>query len=894
MPLPPYRYRLLFILLSCVTHQAVAAEASTELPTVNVTATRKDKLTGKSMLDKESIKERPNQNGNLTDLLRDNPAVQFSNAAGSSMTPGELRPDQISIHGSPFWQNQFRLDGMGTNNDLDPADRGQGQLVVSTGSDTQGFYVDSRLLESVTVMDSNVPAEFGGFTGGVIDARTKRYSGSDHFAASWRTTRDSWTKQPLDPEMDSAAQRNDASAPSRFQQQFKKNFYTVSAEKGLGRDWGMVMSLSRRESTIPSEENGGILVGAPGRPMIELVDDGNKQQKRAIDNALVKFSWVPGAATAVDLSLNAARSRESLFLNGLSHSDYTRNHDSYGASISWTQRLERGRFEAVAGVGLQDDRRDTPAKERRKVGDIAELRELLTRQAEGMPSPQKEQWLDVLSRAPILNEHGGYGNLRSRQRTYEARFKFEADPLATGPLTHALSAGVQLAKVKANYLRPEDSVQVTYGCRYDATGCSGAFDPVSRTVFPKGESGTRFSSNGLWLEDRVNYGRVEARLGLRVDRDDFLRETLFAPRLALGWDVNGDGRWLMNAGLNRYYGRSMLAYKLKEAENRGLYQETLDWSSGGSEPDVYRTELGQDYGGYAGLRTPYEDETLLGLTYRGDSAVAGVRYVHRDGHDPVVRDRQFPDAIALQTKLRLLEDRLRGPGLSNAERAALRRQIAQFRRDNADMLNKATFLKYVNRGKSRYDAVIFELRNARPFALAGSFTQASVSLTLSRQRTSLQGSDGYNSMTSDYHVRTDKVWHNGQLVDVASLNSPDYNRPRALNLNVSTQWPSYGLSLSHQLRWRSKVTQPEQDRNSIKKIGDEYFYMVRDERLPSTFTWDARLLWKPAFAGGMYTSLEVSNLLNRRNVTGTYTYGDKRYRRYEMGRQFWAEIGYEF
>ncbi|GHD77870.1 TonB-dependent receptor plug domain-containing protein [Vogesella fluminis] len=872
----------------------MAAKESAELPTVQVVAPRKDKQTGKSILDAESIKERTTQNGNLTDLLKDNPAVQFSNASGNSMTPGEIKPDQISIHGSPYWQNQFRLDGMGANNDLDPADTGQGQLVVSTGSDTQGFYVDSRLLESVTVMDSNVPAEYGGFTGGVIDAKTKRYSGSDRFAASWRTTSDSWTKQPLDPELGTTAKSNDASAPSRFQQQFKKDFYTLSGEKGLRDDLGVVMSLSRRESSIPSEENGGILVGAPGRPMVALVDDSNKQQKRIIDNALAKFSWQPDAGTTVDISLNTAKSKESLFLNGLSNSDYTRHHNSYGASISWAQNLEIGRFEAIAGMGQQDDQRNTAAKERRKIGDLAELRELLTRQADTMPSPGKEQWLDILDRAPILNEHGGYGNLQSRQRTYEARFKFESRPVNTGSTSHTLSTGIQLAKVKAGYMRPEDSVQVTYGCRYDTNGCSGIFDPASRTVFPKGESGTSFASNGIWLEDRLDYGRVEARLGIRADRDDFLHQTNFAPRLALSWDVNGDGRWLMNAGMNRYYGRSMLAYKLKEAENRGLYQETLDWSSGGSEPDIYRTDLGQDYGGYDGLRAPYEDEALLGLAYRGDSAITGIRYIRRDGHDPVTRDRQYPEAIALQTRLRLLEDRLRSPGLSNTERTALRREIAQFRRDNADMLNKATFLKYTNRGQSRYDAAIVELRNAKPFTLAGSYTQASLSFTLSRQRTSLQGSNGYNSITADYHVRTDKVWHNNQLVDISSLNSPDFNRPRALNLNISTQWPAYGLNLNHQLRWRSKVTQPEQDRNSIKKVGNDYFYSIRDEHLPSTFTWDAKLLWKPAFAAGAYASLEVSNLLNKRNVTGTYTYGDKRYRRYETGRQFWAEVGYEY
>ncbi|WP_157823042.1 TonB-dependent receptor plug domain-containing protein, partial [Shewanella indica] len=69
-------------------------------------------LTQHETLTREDIKKRPTGDGNLTDLLRSNPAVQFSNSANSSLNQGEIKPADISIHGSNAYQNAFLLDGM--------------------------------------------------------------------------------------------------------------------------------------------------------------------------------------------------------------------------------------------------------------------------------------------------------------------------------------------------------------------------------------------------------------------------------------------------------------------------------------------------------------------------------------------------------------------------------------------------------------------------------------------------------------------------------------------------------------------------------------------------------------------------------------------------------------
>ncbi|WP_163579390.1 TonB-dependent receptor plug domain-containing protein, partial [Klebsiella pneumoniae] len=86
------------------------------------------------------IKQRNTGDGNITDLLKSNPAVQFSNNDSTSMNQGEIKPSRISIHGSSSYQNSYKLDGVSFNNDFDPANSGNGETNTRVTSDEQGMY----------------------------------------------------------------------------------------------------------------------------------------------------------------------------------------------------------------------------------------------------------------------------------------------------------------------------------------------------------------------------------------------------------------------------------------------------------------------------------------------------------------------------------------------------------------------------------------------------------------------------------------------------------------------------------------------------------------------------------------------------------------------------------
>lgn len=122
----------------------------------------------------QMLESSPSGNGDIGSILRILPNVQFDNAQNRSTTPGEIDPARISISGGLHYQNSFQLDGMNMNNDLDPA--GSADWLGGAPGRSQGLAVDTSLLDSITVLDSNVSAAYGGFSGGVVEANTRKPS----------------------------------------------------------------------------------------------------------------------------------------------------------------------------------------------------------------------------------------------------------------------------------------------------------------------------------------------------------------------------------------------------------------------------------------------------------------------------------------------------------------------------------------------------------------------------------------------------------------------------------------------------------------------------------------------------------------------------------------------
>lgn len=88
---------------------------------------------------------------------------------------------------------------------------------------------------------------------------------------------------------------------------------------------------------------------------------------------------------------------------------------------------------------------------------------------------------------------------------------------------------------------------------------------ATRNVYPADDVEVALNEAGVFAESTLRYRRFTGTLGLRYDYDDFLRNHDIAPRSRASLDVFGDGRTVLRAGLNRYYGAPLLTYRLREA-----------------------------------------------------------------------------------------------------------------------------------------------------------------------------------------------------------------------------------------------------------------------------------------------------------------------------------------
>ena len=96
------------------------------------------------------------------------------------LTTNTPSPNQLTISGGFAYDNVFLIDGVDVNDNL---------LGI-----VNDLYIEDAIGE-VQVLTSGISAEYGRFSGGVVNIVTK--SGGNHFAGSYRTTftRPSWTQR---------------------------------------------------------------------------------------------------------------------------------------------------------------------------------------------------------------------------------------------------------------------------------------------------------------------------------------------------------------------------------------------------------------------------------------------------------------------------------------------------------------------------------------------------------------------------------------------------------------------------------------------------------------------------------------------------------------------------
>lgn len=786
------------------------------LPTLTVIGELENPAGAPATLDGELLRQLPQGNGTLTELLQVLPDVQLSDQVNSSKSGGEILQPGVSISGGKLYQNNFLIDGIGNNSLLDPAGASRDDV-----NDTLGHPFErslrSNLIERVDIYDSNVPARFGGFTGGVIDARTRQPRPEFDGELGFRTTRSNWTRLHF-----SDSDRADLAQGGRsdLQSKFRKEQYSATLDLPLTPTLGLLLSGGELTAHIPQRHLGG-----------------TASQQRRQQDGLVKLAWDPNPADHLELSLSSTPYRSTRYIRNVLNSQFHQRLDGAVLQSSWTHFGARG--EARIDAAYRDSRQRRDAPQHFRAWGVTDSRD----------------WGRLVNSA--VSGEGGFGDLEKIQRSGELKASFDWEELTLGRSHHNVSAGLEFSRITASFERLQTSYAYQGAQLTPDILCGdNSFDCVEneqffteRLVYLAGKSRAELNQGALFVEDLARIGRWELRPGLRLEHNDLMTQTNLAPRLTASYDLFGDQASVLTAGLNRYYGSTLLTAKLREAkqpfrsESRAAFRNRpLAW-----EPNAIQ---GRVLTRFSELETPYADELALGLDQSLYGGRLSLKYVLRENRDELV---------------------------------------TSFGPLQADGLRRFTFN---NLGRSHHEA--YRLTWER------SWTKHLLSLNATYQETR-SNYINYDDELGQENT-SGQVWYQGRRISLSELPGRDHNRPWRLNLTYVATLPQ-GFSFTNITRLRSGYRKIENSGRTEAIPGSESrpdpftgepIFEVRDVyeevKYSPVVTFDWKLSWRsPHWQGqSIELTIEALNLFNARSRTAGSTDA------YELGRQFWAGAQYYF
>lgn len=836
--------------------------AALQTPDIVVLGKPEHNFQGEAVIDRRAIESFAGANGDLTTLLKMHPSVRFDTTQQSSNTPGEINPADISINGAKFYQNNFMIDGVSINNDLDPAassaSRNDYNGIYNLPSNAFGIATDADLLEEVRVYDSNVSAKYGRFNGGVVDAITRRPREGLHGKISAQMTQSDWAEYHLNND-DISEEDFALSSDFTRQPEFKKLTTRMMLEGHVTENFGLIGNIVRKTSEIPLYAyEGGFL---------SPTDAGKRDQKRSIENYMLKGFWTPSDRLDVSFTLIDAPASGDYFKANERNSGFTIDQGGQLASMQAIWDSDLLTYTHKLSYKTVQTSRDA---------DSNFLLPWRWSDEKNWGNPFRNGALS----AAATSREGGMGDLEQRQTGVEYSLDAALQPLNFAGSEHTLSAGLELRRQEASYEVLEDSftgsvLQLTTANA--GTSCatsSGAVDNVMCSIGTNAE-GTRQrqffrqlnyytagkieveqTDYALYLQDDIRIGRLNVRPGLRLDGDNYMEKRTLAPRLASSYDFFDDQRSVLTAGLNRYYGRNLFKYRLADGRESLRYRMTRASSTGDTISEFGElTQSSVDENSFRTLDIPYDDEWMIGFAQEMVGMRWELKYVNREGHDQVVRSRA--SYLGLE------------PG------------------DGEGSI--ANYYTYTNAGSSRSKTVTLTVTPLQPLKLAG--TSTSFQFGADWNETQSAYSD-YESLFDDENLDDKDVYYDGKLMPYSELPASNFNRPWTLRLNTITSLPVLNLTWSNFLRYRGPYEQIYRGSpDTITVDGESYdYYQVGEVRAAPT--WDTRIKWDMPLGGDQsaYVAVDITNVTDQVNDvlsdSGTLSY--------EIGRQYWLEVGYQF
>ncbi len=618
-------------------------------------------VVGRAHLNREFIESTTKTNGDINELIALLPGVQLSESASSIDNLAEISAPEITISGAKPWQTGFTIDGMNYNNRIDPASSSR---INSTSNDVSGgvqsMNVNSQIVSSITVYDHNIPAEYGDFSGGVVDVETiSPFISDGKVSVGYRGNKTSWGEYNyIAPESTHSSEDTpdiDYEAPV-----YEKNNIDLMLQGTINQHHALMFNMNYLESTISD-----ISLGK------------TKQQQRKNANALLKYGYRDGWVDMLDISLLYAPYEEDSFLKDVLNSDFHLEGGSVGGIINLSQETDLGLWQSNINLSQSSNSRTGP--EHYYLWLQAKGKEW------GQDSVQSEDTVQV-------SKQGGYGNLDNTQTSQQWRNSLTLPVINWHNTEHHIKTGIELNHQEISRDRAQDSYSYDSPVQYstDSTtklNCSGYttscieqsfivdldtlaeqlggtidFTQIehiqaysnnvlttpqyfqSRQVTPAEYIDVNLNKAAIYVTDKIHWEQLQVNLGLRYDYDDFFENHNVAPRFSMGYDIFDDNDSLLTLGINRYYDAGLLHYKIKEQQRFAYteYRPILDGYLQGWLPSSY---TGNYRYKYDNLATPYDDEIAIGFKQATDFiGNFSIKYVKRKKHRQLARNSSITTA----------------------------------------------------------------------------------------------------------------------------------------------------------------------------------------------------------------------------------------------------------
>lgn len=823
--------------------EAGRASYQARLPDEKIVVTPFSQQMGTQQLTSEQIAKRPTANGSINELLKSNPNVQFANATNSSLMGGELEPEKISFHGEKFYNNNYMIDGLSNNNNIDPASNNAVAGGLPTGYNAwdlpaggeQSLWINSRLLDNIEVFDSNISAKYGDFTGGVIDAKIKNPR-SDRASGhiSYRTTSDDLISFHVHNGI-----KGDFESAGRlyYQPRFTKQTYSASINQPVNDKLALLFSYDRTTSKIPFYQD---ILGEW------------RDQERQTETYLIKGNYKANNGDTISATAMYAPHSSLFYRRNIKDSGFENAGGGYRFNIDHKHLANWGRVNSVLGYQADEN----------KVTNEVDHYYPWWHKYRGNTSDVITWQTGVLTGAGNQTGlQGGYGKFATESKTLTAKQNYSFYDIGLGKATHQINAGWEYRRENKDYERFYDTSlggTTVWNNKVICQGADGCIDGEQytsiRLLYPARSVSASMNKYSAYLEDNIKLGRFELTPGVRVSYDDFLKNTNISPRFAFTADVFNNDRTKLFGGLNRYHANNIFSYKLKNGISSN-FQQTRTMNADGTLTEWTDGQLKERNASkynhdVSGLDTPYSDEKVLGLTQKIANTSWTLKWVNRDSKKSFARSQTTNEAGE-----RIMD----------------------------------------NSGWSKADTVTLSVNPTAPIRYSGLDLDWSFGASWSDNRQNTANTyDDTSAGDEDYAI------FEGKLMQKADLPAFDYNKPWHAFLNVDMTFPDINFTWGHYLKYTApykgytttSVDCPLDEYACGNYAGRATLYEETDFGRQLTYDW--RMAYKKYF--GTYTNLEltmdISNVFNKKMEIGKPN--NSSVITYEQGRQIWLGATYNW